>query len=175
MDRAIALPKRPRVRTSRRSWSDRPMDFPQSWDGPFLSECRRAPDALFTCYTALMVENPDNAEPRRRWYQFSLRTLLIGVALLAIICRLAVWQIQLAAEHRALIDRMTAEGRFTTNPSHGEERMVFYSNDKEFTPEEVREIRTLFPDALIAEFFGGVVRPFNPYERMQGRKGLLNP
>jgi hypothetical protein len=33
-----------------------------------------------------MDEKPDNAEPRRRWYQFSLRTLLIGVALLGVLC-----------------------------------------------------------------------------------------
>ncbi len=78
------------------------MDSPQSWDGPFLSECQRAPDALFTCYTVLMAEKPDNAEPRRRRYQFGLRTLLIGVALLSVVCAVGSY---VTGEARIVADR----------------------------------------------------------------------
>ena len=34
-----------------------------------------------------MDEKPDNAEPRRRWHQFSLRTLLVGVAVAGVTWR----------------------------------------------------------------------------------------
>jgi hypothetical protein len=44
---------------------------------PFQADERREKP----CYTVRMAEKPDNAEPRRRWNQFSLRTLLIGVTL----------------------------------------------------------------------------------------------
>ncbi len=121
-----------------------------------------------------MPEQPANAEPRRRWYHFSLRTLMIAIPVLALAFRLIAGQMHLAEERRTLIERFFAAGRFGTYVSRGEEVMVFFSHEKEFTPEEVREIKALFPEALIEEYFGGAIRPFNPWERMKVRTGLLD-
>src|SRR4051794_5204364 len=41
-------------------------------------------------------------QPKRRWYQFSLRTLLIGVTLLAVPCAYVGWQIRIVRARRAL-------------------------------------------------------------------------
>ena len=44
-----------------------------------------------------MQAEPLKAEPpkrKRRWFQFSLRTLLIGVTLLAILCPAATWVVR---------------------------------------------------------------------------------
>jgi len=52
-----------------------------------LSKRRFLRLTLRFCYTADMDEKPDNAEPNRRWYQYSLRTLLIGVTLAGVLLR----------------------------------------------------------------------------------------
>ena len=46
---------------------------------------------------AAMEVEPTKAEPakrKRRWFQFSLRSLLIGVTLLAILCPAATWVVR---------------------------------------------------------------------------------
>ncbi len=48
-----------------------------------------------------MAEKPDNAVPRRRWYQFSLRTLLTGVALLGMACGYVAHDARLVAARKA--------------------------------------------------------------------------
>ena len=50
-----------------------------------------------------MTDRPDTThqrKPSRRWFQFRLRTLLIGVAILAIPCGFLGWQFK-AVRHRA--------------------------------------------------------------------------
>jgi hypothetical protein len=42
--------------------------------------------------------------PNRHWYQFSLRTLLIGVALLAVPMGYVGWQAKIVRERRAMLD-----------------------------------------------------------------------
>jgi hypothetical protein len=54
------------------------------------------------CYIAVMAEKPDNAEPRRRWYQFGLRTLLIAVALLGVGCWYIAGQARIVSERKAI-------------------------------------------------------------------------
>jgi hypothetical protein len=48
-----------------------------------------------------MQTEPSKAEPpkrNRRWFQFSLRTLLIGVTLLAAVCGYVGWQAKIVHE-----------------------------------------------------------------------------
>jgi hypothetical protein len=50
-----------------------------------------------------MADNPntaDPAKPRRRWYQFRLRTLLIGVVLVAIPCGYVAHEWRIVAERK---------------------------------------------------------------------------
>jgi hypothetical protein len=62
-----------------------------------------------------MDEKPATAEPekkaRRRWYQFGLRTLVLGVTLAGVVCAGAVKLERLVAEARekALLARIVAE------------------------------------------------------------------
>ena len=51
-----------------------------------------------------MPEKPDNAEPRRRWHQFSLRTLLIGVALLGVACAYLAHEAKIVQARKAWLD-----------------------------------------------------------------------
>jgi hypothetical protein len=56
-----------------------------------------------------MPDNPNSAEPgkpRRRWFLFRLRTLLIVVALLAIPCGYVGWQVKMVRERTACRERM---------------------------------------------------------------------
>ena len=51
-----------------------------------------------------MQIEPPKADPpkrRRRWFQFSLRTLMIGVTHLAMACGYAGWQMKIVRERRA--------------------------------------------------------------------------
>ena len=52
-----------------------------------------------------MEAEPIVATPKRkrRWFQFSLRSLMIGVTLLAVACAYVVWQVKIVAERRALL------------------------------------------------------------------------
>ena len=59
-----------------------------------------------------MPEKPGTAEPRRRWYQFSLRALLIAVAALSVaawVCALARWHWALQA---VVSDYVAARDRY---------------------------------------------------------------
>jgi hypothetical protein len=68
-----------------------------------------------------MHTNRHTAEPekmRRHWFRFRLRTMLIGVALSAVICGTAVWIIR---DRQRLIDERdeaTAEAIFATTLMH---------------------------------------------------------
>jgi hypothetical protein len=55
-----------------------------------------------------MPDNPNTAEPwkpRSRWFQFRLRTLLVGMALLAIPCGYVGWQAKIVREREAAESR----------------------------------------------------------------------
>jgi hypothetical protein len=45
-----------------------------------------------------------NGPPKRRWNQFSLRTLLIGVTLLAVACAYVAWQARIVKQRRNQIE-----------------------------------------------------------------------
>jgi hypothetical protein len=61
-----------------------------------------------------MDEKPKTAgpgkKPRRRWFQFKLRTLLIGMALLTIPCGYVSWQAKIVRERKALLVEIESEG-----------------------------------------------------------------
>jgi hypothetical protein len=53
-----------------------------------------------------MQTDPPKAKPpkrERRWFQFSLRSLLIGVALLALACAYVGWQAKIVRERKAFL------------------------------------------------------------------------
>ena len=53
-----------------------------------------------------MDAEPTKADPpkrKRRWFQFSLRTLLIAVTVLAVVCGYAAWQAKIVHERKALL------------------------------------------------------------------------
>jgi hypothetical protein len=50
-----------------------------------------------------MNEKPPTAEPHRLWFSFSLRTLLIGMALLATPLGYVGWQAKIVRERKALL------------------------------------------------------------------------
>jgi hypothetical protein len=52
---------------------------------------------------------PDQPSPRRR-FQFRLRTLLIGVTLLAIPCAYVGWQAKIVRARQAMAKRLSARG-----------------------------------------------------------------
>jgi hypothetical protein len=62
-------------------------------------------------YNAGMIENAANVEPpvpapkrKRRWLQFSLRSLMIVVTVLAVPCTYVVWQAKIVRERTAFRD-----------------------------------------------------------------------
>jgi hypothetical protein len=60
-----------------------------------------------------METEPHKVEPpkrKRRWFQFSLRTLMIVVMLLALPCAYVGWQAKIVRERRALLDSIKAAG-----------------------------------------------------------------
>ncbi len=60
---------------------------------------------------AMEAEPPKAESPqKRRWYQFRLRTLMIGVTLLAVVCGYVGWRTRSIRERRSLVDRLAAAG-----------------------------------------------------------------
>ena len=60
-----------------------------------------------------MQNEPNKAEPpkrKRRWFQFSLRTLLIGVTLLAVACGYVAWQAKIVRDRKDALREIVANG-----------------------------------------------------------------
>jgi hypothetical protein len=70
---------------------------------------------------------------KRRWLQFSLRTLLIGVTLLAVPCAYVGWQAKIVRDRRALLDSIKAAGG-------GDETAMFYNSASPPPPPWLRRI-----------------------------------
>jgi hypothetical protein len=105
---------------------------------------------------------PDPPKPRRRWYQFRLRTLLMGVVLLAVLCAyvaheaaiVAARRAWLAAHHAAAFD----ESAGPAHPSHPDKAPTAirrWLGDKIFSTvwvhvdADLLGAQTLFPEAEI--------------------------
>jgi hypothetical protein len=52
---------------------------------------------------------------KRRWFQFSLRSLLIGVMLLAVLCAYVGWQAKIVRERNAMRAQMKRRGTETVD------------------------------------------------------------
>jgi hypothetical protein len=62
-----------------------------------------------------MEGEPPKADPpkrKRRWFQFSLRTLMIVVTLLAVLCGYVGWQAKIVRHRRELIRQVVAAGSY---------------------------------------------------------------
>ena len=74
---------------------------------------------------AAMPTEPPKAEPpkrRRRWFQFSLSSLMVGVTLLAVPCAYIGWQAKIVRERRAELNR-TVDARLVGIADNDEERV----------------------------------------------------
>jgi len=81
-----------------------------------------------------------NEPPKRRRYQFRLRTLLIVVTLVAVPCAYVGWQAKVVRERRALLDSLKAAG--------GGAIPVFHY---EYIPPPPPWIRRVFGDETVEE------------------------
>ncbi len=64
-----------------------------------------------------MQTEPSKAEPpkrKRRWFQFSLRSLIIVVTLLAVACGYVAWQAKIVRERKAMRERWSGKVWFRT-------------------------------------------------------------
>jgi len=68
-------------------------------------------------------------KPKRRWYQFSLRTLLVLVTLFAVACSWYAYEMREAAKRRAAIAELEELGALVR----------YYDPDDTTTPEEYRD------------------------------------
>jgi hypothetical protein len=114
---------------------------------------------------AAMQSEPSTAEPpkrKRRWFQFSLRTLMIGVALLAVPLSYVGWEAKVVRERAAFLDHLEKSGAFISD-SGGLERdlsqrpswLRILIGDKDvgyiWLPDEseLKRVKELFPEAFI--------------------------
>ena len=120
-----------------------------------------------------MQAKPPNAEPpkrKRRWFRFSLRTLMIGVTLLAVACGYVGWQKKIIRERRrantthrtrSFLDIPTAADNWLHHYQEfrprapwplrwlGEDGFaIIYAKDGE-TDDEIANLKQLFPEAEI--------------------------
>jgi hypothetical protein len=62
-------------------------------------------------------------EAKRRWFQFSLRTLMIAVTVLAVPCAYVAGQAKIVRERRAELNRVV-DGRLLEICGNGEKRVI---------------------------------------------------
>ena len=101
-----------------------------------------------------MAEKPDNAEPLRRWYQFGLRTLLIGVGLLAVPCAYVGWQANIVRERKSMLKGPGVYGEWRLAPDVSWIRKLLgdtgYSGvfvPLDTTTDELERFKIAFPEA----------------------------
>jgi hypothetical protein len=109
-----------------------------------------------------MLRNSGMGEPpNRRWFQFSLRTLLIGVTLLAVACGYVGWQMKIVRARRAELNR-TVDARLVGIAGNDGERVIPWIRhvlgDQRVgsikmlvgtDAAELERLRVLFPEAKI--------------------------
>jgi hypothetical protein len=113
-------------------------------------------------------QKADLPKRKRRWYQFSLRTLLIGVTLLAVACAYVGWQSKIVNERQSWLKEHSGLQLFQGEHVH----IVLVNGDKSKSPsfvrrwlgdkelaerevawngppDELKELISLFPEATI--------------------------
>jgi hypothetical protein len=107
---------------------------------------------------AVMQADPPKADPpkrKRRWFQFSLRTLMIGVTLLAVPMGYVGWQARIVRERRDLLASQFVEssindgnGRMSwIRRSLGDKAYLFVYLYETATPDVVDRFKIAFPEA----------------------------
>jgi hypothetical protein len=103
-----------------------------------------------------------NDPPKRRRFQFRLRTLLILVALLAVPCAYVGWQAKIVQERRQFLDEIRSEGGFASDQLHGpsptpswirrvlgDEYAVWLVVNRSIDAQRLSQIKRLFPEAIV--------------------------
>jgi hypothetical protein len=87
---------------------------------------------------AAMEAEPSKADPpkrKRRWFQFSLRTLLIGVTLLAVVCGYVGWEAKIVRDRKTWLKEHPRE----RDPIYkSDSDMVLSLGDKNKSPNAIR-------------------------------------
>jgi hypothetical protein len=95
--------------------------------------------------------------PKRRWFQFSLRTLMIGVTLLAVVCAYIGWQATIMRMRQARVLNLS-KILDKANPTNGIPWVRQWLGDRAYAVIAVgetasdkleREFGTIFPEAKI--------------------------
>jgi hypothetical protein len=114
---------------------------------------------------------------KRRWYQFSLRTLMIAVTLLAVPCAYVGWQAKVVSERKNAIRRFAngVQSADEMPPDQlrpdrdysisfvrrwmGDEPFyeILYSPNE--SVDKIPHLRDLFPEAIVKEAFSRSVLP----------------
>jgi hypothetical protein len=110
----------------------------------------------------MQVDPPDADPPKRkrRWFQFSLRTLLIVVTLLCVACGYVGWQAKIVRDRRELLDSSKPAEWSQTDDENlswlqrklGDQGYKRIYLAKSVSPELIERFREPFPEALIEQF-----------------------
>ena len=114
------------------------------------------------------LSKADPPKRKRRWFQFSLRTLMIGVALLAVVCAYVAHEASIVAARKAslavqrlatlssrqYLQRQLVEGDSGKSPwllrrLLGDEQQSEIEVSPFISPSELVELAALFPEATI--------------------------
>jgi hypothetical protein len=130
-----------------------------------------------------MQSDPPKADPpkrKRRWFQFSLRTLMIGVALLAVPCGYLEWQAKIVRERRAFCNsHIGLYDFYDTSPRHrlpwlrkilGDDVYCVVALPIESPKAERALVAEVFPEAEIL-----AINPRNPNGTSGGGGGSMTP
>jgi hypothetical protein len=133
-----------------------------------------------------MEEKPVTAEPekkpRRRWYQFGLRTLLIGVALVSAACGYVADEASIVRKRNALrerIEKMGAKFTLMASPTSfyinlernpmpfprnwlGDARAGGIEIPATFSGDDIASVRRVFPEAWLYRFTGSGCEEIQP-------------
>jgi len=119
---------------------------------------------------ASMDDNPNTVEsgkPRRRWFQFRLRTLLIGVALLGAACSYVAHEVKFVRDRQVFLNASLSHFCFSQEMTDDDTTitgvrrwlgdtgmkvitfMPLFDGPPENSDEELRTARRLFPEARV--------------------------
>ncbi len=118
--------------------------------------CKMVQDSFPTC--ELMATDMSSTEPKRRWFQFRLRTLLIGMALLALPGAYLGHEAKIVAARKAwLAAHFTGafKGARPFNPDKAPSALRRFLGDEPynridlFSTDEIPAAEKLFPEAQV--------------------------
>jgi hypothetical protein len=105
------------------------------------------------------IADPPNC--KRSWFQFSLRTLMIGVTVVAVVCAVSAWatnQVAIVRDRRQFFKSSAASVREIWTHSGDLSRVRLWLGDRAFdriilndsaSPDDFRHFQTAFPEAQV--------------------------